>query len=108
MDIKEERYVNWAYAKKILEKKSKEKELGYEQKNALEFLRKFSKITDTKTKELISELEKIGKLKERNIMAITDIMPKDMDEINLLFANEVVSLPEDSKKKILSLVKKFQ
>jgi DNA-directed RNA polymerase subunit F len=41
MDIIEERFVTWSDAKKILEKKAKEKELGYEQKNALDHLSKF-------------------------------------------------------------------
>ena len=40
METKGERFVTLAEAKKILEKKAKEKELGYEQKNALEHLRK--------------------------------------------------------------------
>lgn len=108
MDINKEQYVTWAQAKKLLEKKSKEKELVYEQKNALEFLRKFGKLTEKKSKDLAGELKNIEKLKERQIVAIINMLPKDVDELNMLFANEVVTLLEDDKKKILSLVKKHQ
>ena len=67
MDVKEQRIVTWAEARKILEKKSKEKELGYEQNNALEFLKKFSKIPEKKALEMKEELSKMGKLKERHV-----------------------------------------
>ena len=67
MEIKEEKMITWATARKLLESKEKEskKELGYEQKNALEHLRKFSKLGEKKTKEMLDELGKIERLKER-------------------------------------------
>lgn len=94
-------------AKKILEKKTKEKELGYEQKNALEFLRKFCKLSEKDASELKEELSKIEKLKEKHIAAIMSFMPEDPDDLKLLFAHEIVTLSDDDKKKILSIVKKF-
>lgn len=107
MELRDEKFVTWSEAKKILDKKSKEKELGYEQKNALEHLRKFSKLTDKSTNEIIEELNKIGKLKERHIVSIVNMLPSDMDEIRMLFANEIITLSDEDKKKILSIVKKF-
>ena len=35
------------------------------------------------------------------------MLPHDMDDLKVLFANEVVSLSDEDKKKILSVVKKF-
>ena len=107
MKVKEEQFVPWATAKKILEKRSKESELGYEQKNALEFLRKFSKVSEKKTEELMEELGKISRLKERQIVAISDMLPQNEEELRVLFANEIVTLKDEDKKKVLSLVKKF-
>ena len=107
MEIKNEKFVSWSEAKKMLEKKAKEKELGYEQKNALEHLRKFSKLTDKSTNDMVNELEKLEKLRERHIVAIVNILPQDTDELKLLFANEIVTLTDDDKKKIVSIVKKF-
>ncbi len=107
MKVHEEKFISWAEARKILEKKEKEKELGYEQKNALEHLRKFSKLSEKKTNEMADELRKIGKLSEKQIMAIVNLLPEDMDDIRVLFAHEIANLSEDDKKKIISTVKKF-
>ena len=107
MQVKGEKFVSWSEAKKILEKKSKEKELGYEQKNALEHLRKFSKLSERATDQTVEELKKIEKLKERQIVNIINMLPQDMDELKLLFANEIITVSDDEKKKILSIVKKF-
>lgn len=106
MEIIEERFVTWSDAKKVLEKKAKEKELGYEQKNALEHLRKFSKLTQKSMQEINSELDKIDRLKERNRVAIINILPKDDDELNMLLSNEIVTISDEDKKKIISIIKK--
>lgn len=107
METKGEKFVSWAEAKKTLEKKAKEKELGYEQKNALEHLRKFSKLSEKAMSEMVGELKKIEKLRERHIVSIANMLPQDSDELRLLFANEIVTLSDEDKKKILSIVKKF-
>ncbi|MBM3304311.1 MAG: hypothetical protein FJY76_04370 [Candidatus Aenigmarchaeota archaeon] len=107
MEIVEEKYVDWHEARKIMEKKAKESEPGYEQKNALEHLKKFSKLTDKDAKAMFGELAKMEKLKDRQIIAVMNMMPKDMDELRVLFANEIVSLTEEQKKDILSVVKKY-
>ncbi len=107
MEIKGEKFVSWAEAKKILEKKAKERELGYEQKNALEHLRKFSKLNEKAKNDMVEELKKIEKLRGRHIVSIVNMLPQDMDELRLLFANEIVTASDDDKKKILLIVKKF-
>ena len=107
MEIKEEKFVCWADAKKVLEKKAKAKELGYEQKNALEHLRKFSKLTQKNIDDMKAELDKIDRLKDRHKMAIIDMMPKDDDDLKMMFSNEIVTVSDDDKKKIVKIVKKF-
>ncbi len=107
MKIKDESFVSWYDAKKILEKKAKEKELGYEQKNALEHLRKFSRLPQKASEGLMTELDKIERLKDRHKIAIVNILPSNDEELRLLFSNEIVTVSDDDKKKIVSLVKKF-
>jgi len=107
MKILDEKFITWNEAKKLLEKKDKEKELGYEQKNALDHLRKFCKLSEKKTNEMIEELKKIEKLKERQIMNIVNLLPQDLDELRVLFANEITTLSDEEKKKIVNIVKKF-
>ena len=75
--------------------------------NSLEHLKKFCKLTDKDAKAMQEELEKMGKLKDRQIIAVMNMMPNDMDELRVLFANEIVSLTEAQKKEILSAVKKY-
>jgi len=106
MDIIKEELVSFAKAKKILESKVKEKELGYEQNNALEYLKKFSKLSGKKVQDLIKELGKVEKLKDRHKVMIVNALPTDADELRVLFAHEIINLSEDNKKIILSIVKK--
>ena len=107
MKVENEKFIAWPLIKKTLEKKEKEKELSYEQKNALEHLRKFSKISEKSAAEMTEELEKIDRLKEKHIVSIINHMPQDLEELRVLFANEVSSISDDDKKKIISIVKKY-
>jgi len=108
MHIKDEKFISWAEARKILEKKAGEVgELTYEQKNALEHLKRFSKLSGKKTDEITEQLRKTEKLKDRHIMSIINTMPQSQEDIKILFSNEMVELSDDDQKKILSAVKKF-
>ncbi|HLD78252.1 MAG TPA: RNA polymerase Rpb4 family protein [archaeon] len=106
MDVKDEQFVTAAEAKQALEKKSGERELGYEQKNALEYLKKFIKLSPAKAKELAAELKGIERLKERQVAAIVDYLPESEEELRLLFASEITALSEDEKKRVLAAVQK--
>jgi DNA-directed RNA polymerase subunit F len=107
MKVESEKFIAWPLIKKTLEKKEKEKELSYEQKNALDHLRKFSKVSEKAAAEMAEELGKIDRLKEKHIMSIINHMPQDLEELRVLFANEVASISEDDRKKIISIVKKY-
>ena len=105
MEVIKEELATYARAKKILEKTAEGKELGYEQNNALEFLKKFARLSEKKTQELIEELGKVPKLKDRHKVLIANNLPEDLDDLRVLFAHEIVTLSEDEKKSILSIVK---
>ncbi len=105
MKIKGESYVTRAEAKRILA--AKKRELGYEQKNALEFLSKFAKLGVKGIEEFSNELNAVAKLNEKQKAIIMDFLPKNEDELNILFANEILTLSADDKKKILEITKKF-
>ena len=105
MDIKDEKVVSWLNAKKILMEKENKRELVYEQKNALEHLRKFCKISEKKYQKMFEELKAIEKLKDKHIVGIINFMPQNQEELRVLFANERAVLTDDDKKKILKIVK---
>ncbi len=105
MNIKDEKVVSWAESKKILSEKEKSRELAYEQKNALDHLRKFCKLPEKKQDKVMEELRGIEKLKERHIVSIMNFLPENQNELRTLFANDRLVLTEDDKKKILKIVK---
>jgi len=105
MNVKDEKVVSWAEAKKILSEKEKTRELVYEQKNALEHLRKFCKLPEKKYEKMIEDLKAIEKLKERHIVSIINFLPENQNDLRVLFANERLVLNDDDKRKILKIVK---
>ncbi|MBI4173189.1 MAG: hypothetical protein HY519_00545 [Candidatus Aenigmarchaeota archaeon] len=107
MEIKNESFATQALAKKMLKEKAKEKELVYEQKNALDFLEKFCKLGLKEAEELAEELRTaLPRLNEKHIAMLADFMPATDDEVKLLFSNEVITLAPDDRTKILAVLKK--
>jgi len=106
MEMKSEKIVTSYEAKKILRKREKDSELNYEQKNTLDYLNKFRKKAEKDIQGLIDELGKVEKLQERHVVAIVEMMPRDDDDLRLLFANERIVLEDNEKQQILSAVKK--
>ncbi len=104
MEIKEQKPVSWAVAKEILEEKEGKKELVYEQKNALDHLRKFSKVSHKKVGEAFGKLSEIKGLGEKNIITIIDHMPEDLDDLRVLLSGKA-DISADEKKKILDIIK---
>ena len=52
-DIMREKLITNTEAKEILKERKKEIELGYEQKNAMDYLKKYDKLNVKKMKELL-------------------------------------------------------
>lgn len=106
MEIIKEVLVTDVEAKEILEKRAKSIELGYEQKNALEHLRKFVKINKSKIKEIVKELEKIERLRPRERIMIANLLPEDRDDLRVILQKDYTSFNEDEIKLILETIKK--
>jgi len=106
MEIIDEKIITDVEAREILEKRGKEIELGYEQKNALEFLNKYRKYDKKKIEELIEELKKIDKLREKQIIMIANILPKDRDDLRVILEKDFSVLSDDEINLILEAVKK--
>ena len=98
--------VSMPEAKDVMVKKEKQKELNYEQKVALEHLKKFTKLKSAEAKKMIDELSNLLRMSPETVMQIVNIMPKDPDEVRLVFAREKFSLKDEEIKKIIEVVKK--
>src|SRR5437867_8822834 len=106
MKIESEEVISDIEAFEILEKREKEKELKYEQKNALEILRKFKNTDPAKIKTLVEELKKMEKLRDRHIISIVNFVPEDKEDMRTVLHKEYTSFTEEEINKILEIVKK--
>lgn len=106
-EILKETLITNAEAKEILKERKKEIELGYEQKNALEYLKKYDKLTLKKARELVEKLREVKKLREKQIIAIVNILPQDRDDLRLILEKDYNLLTDEEKDFIIENVKKF-
>ena len=95
-------------AKEVMVAREKKGELNYEQKLALEHLRNFTKISEKDAKKMIEEISGIIKMSPETLVQIINILPKNADELRMIFAREKFSLKEDEVQKILDVVAKFK
>ncbi len=107
MKVGEAKPVPMAIARDILSKREKEGELLYEQKLALEHLKKFTKLSPKKAESLIKEISEVVKLSDEVLIQIVDILPKTPEELRTILSIEKFSLREDEIKKILEIIKKY-
>lgn len=107
MNVLEEKVVTDAEARSIMDKRAKEKELKFEQQNAHDTLDKFTELEEKDAKELGKELFKISKLKDAQIAAIANFLPKDKDDLRVILNKDYTVLTEDEANLILDTVKKF-
>lgn len=103
-----EEFVSLAEVKKILTTVEKEREeLQYEQRIALEHANKFARLSMTKTKQLIKDLEKIDVIAPHHAYKIADILPQTADDVKTIFAKERISLKDDVIKKIIEIIQQY-
>ena len=107
MEVLNETIVTDAEAKAVLEKRSKERDLKFEQQNAFDTLNKFIPFDPKSAKDLSEELFKIGKLKDRHIATIVNFLPQDKDDLRAILHKDFALVTEDESNLILDTVKKF-
>jgi DNA-directed RNA polymerase subunit F len=105
MNVISEQIISDAEAKKILEDRSNISELKHEQKNALSLLKKFVKIDVESAKKMIEELKSVGKLREKQIIEIVNILPQDRDDLRTILQKEYTMFTNEELEKILEIVK---
>jgi DNA-directed RNA polymerase subunit F len=107
MTVKEG-YVTLSEVKDILESESKGRELSTEQKYSLEHSQRFSRNDDKKARKLVAELmSEVEGLNETIAIKMADLMPKDADDIRILFAKERAGAQKKDVEKILAIVEKY-
>jgi len=107
MKVIETKPTSMAESKDILSSREKKKELSYEQKLALEHLNKFTRLDPEKAKKLLEELSGVLRMSQETMVQILNFLPKNADELRMIFSREKFSLKEDEINKILEIVKKY-
>lgn len=92
---------------KLEEIKKRDKELSDRATKTHEYLNKFAHLKEKEALKLKEEILKldIPRLKEKHIIKIIDIMPKDIESIKLIFASENITIKQESLQKILDVIK---
>ena len=92
--------------KELIKERGQSSELTYEQNITDGYAKKFSKLTKAKGAKLMEELQKIEGLDEKLIIKITDVLPTDIDRLNLILPKSV-TLSEGIPQQIIDLVNKY-
>ncbi|MEK6904095.1 MAG: hypothetical protein AABW87_00715 [Nanoarchaeota archaeon] len=86
--------------------KKRDKELGVRANKTKEYL---DALIEEKPENILEKKKKImdlsiGRLKDRHIAKIIDIMPTDLDSLKTIFAGENLTLKQEDLKKILEVL----
>ena len=107
-EIISENIVTTPDVRRILEELEKKEELEYEQRITLDYSRNFALVSSTDAKKMSAELIKnVERLKDTHIASIINILPRNADEIRLLFAKERYKLEDKEINSILDVVAKY-
>lgn len=84
----------------------RDKEISFRANKTKEYLNNFASKKLKEAESLKKKIEdlNIPRLKERHIVKIIDIAPKDTDSLKLLLSGEAITVKEEDIKKIVSLL----
>lgn len=109
----DEEYLTTAEAKELLSDVEQERaldedrEMRYELARAIDHVNRFATLEAEESRELVEELLELEKVDEPTAFKITDILPKDRDELRAVFAQERYTLSGDELDDILNIVAKY-
>lgn len=86
------------------ERREKGIEVGYGFRKALHHADQFAKISGEKSRELVSKLLELEKMKPVIAIRIADILPQSRDEIRSIYAKEKYTLSNEELDQILDYV----
>ncbi len=92
---------------RLKEIEKRKKELSFRANKTLEYINSFDMKKSKEIKALAKKLEdlNIPRLKERQIIKLLDIHPKDLDSLKAVLSGETITIKEEDMKKILEVLK---
>ena len=88
--------------------KKRDKELRNKTTKTVEYLNTFTNLKRKDAEEIKKKVINLNipRLKERHIIKIIDIVPKDLESLKLLFTGENITIKQEDIKKILEVITK--
>ena len=108
-----EEHLTTAEAKELLSDVEQERaldedrEMRYELARAIEHVNRFATLEAEESRELVEDLLELEKVDEPTAYKITDVLPKDRDELRAVYAQERYTLSGDELDDILNVVAKY-
>lgn len=86
----------------------KEGKLSFRAEKTKAYLDTFVNMKEKEAKAVSQSITSLNipRLKDRHIVKIVDVMPKDIDSLRLLFSNETITIKDEDLKKILDVINK--
>ncbi len=95
-----------AKVKEILEEFSEKYELNYEQNLTLSHVTSLNKLSLEDAEKLIEELE--AYMTHKQAIRVTDLLPRDMADLRLIFAKERNAPSNEEMGEILEIIEKYE
>jgi len=109
--MKEKEYGNLltpSEVKELLEKELEEREeLTYEQKLTVSHIDRIKKVSLKNSRELFEELLKLERVNGSLALKMVEIIPKDIDDLDMIYQRERFRLSDEEKEQILAVVEKY-
>jgi DNA-directed RNA polymerase subunit F len=104
--IIDEQPVTLADTKVKIDLLAEEGELTFRAEKTKSYLENFVRLSKEETDAIRSEIEglEIPRIKDRHIVKILDVMPKDLDSIKMILSGETLTINDDDLKKILDVI----
>ncbi|MDY6817120.1 MAG: RNA polymerase Rpb4 family protein [Halobacteriales archaeon] len=112
-DKVDEEYLTVSEAKELLDDIEQERaldedrEFPYELARTIEHANRFATLEPEESRELVERLEELEKVDEPTAYKITDLLPRDRDELRAVFAQERYSLSGDELDEILNIIAEY-
>jgi len=92
---------------KLEDIKKRDKEISERAQKTIDYLNKFAKLKDKEALKLKEDILKLNipRLKEKQVIKIIDVMPKDIESLKLIFSADNVTIKQEDLQKILELLK---
>lgn len=108
IEILKEEPLNISVLKEKLEQvKKRDKELTPKAQKTYEYLQHFSKLNLKKIDDLKEKFNKLNipRLKDRHVVKLIDIAPKDLDSLKAIFTGENITIKQEDSERLLKVIK---